>query len=95
MKTETIGTDKPDSRRGFLRAAGALGVATAAATMLPKTTASAHSAHGCCYLAPGSNHSGVNWCLFNGEYVWYCNNSGGGQCTCCEAYWTNISASNC
>ncbi|WP_163509070.1 hypothetical protein [Fodinicola acaciae] len=76
------------TRRRFMKV-GATGLAAAALVMAKASPAMATYPCGCCNLAYTARSS-VEWCLVNGDWLWYC-----GSCTCCEADWATASASNC
>ena len=86
-------TGTGSTRRSMLARVG--GVALVATAIMVSKASPAHAAYPCrcCNLAY-TRRCGVNWCLFNGDWLWYCT-SGGRSCTCCEADWTHCSASNC
>lgn len=85
-------TDAPSSpvrRRLFVRTLGVSGLGAAAAIFGGRqTSAEAIVSFGCCHLAYGSQGR-VSYCLSKSHYVWYCNESGGVYCTCCEIKDTN------
>src|SRR5437764_14673679 len=78
-----------DNRRNVRAKVGAKALVAAAIVMGKAAPANAAYACGCCHLA-WTRRCSVSWCLFNGDWVWYC-----GSCTCCEANWTQCSASQC
>jgi hypothetical protein len=81
-------TKSKGSRRNFMARVGGVALIAAALVVTKASPASAYPC-GCCNLAY-TRRCPVNWCLFNGDWVWYC-----GSCTCCEAHWTRCSASQC
>jgi hypothetical protein len=86
--------ERPRStRRRFIAQAGAIGLTAAATMMVRADPALATYRCGCCNLYYPNGHS-LNWCLYAGDWLWYCN-YGNRHCTCCEAYWAHGSDSNC
>jgi hypothetical protein len=82
-------TRRVSSRRNFMAKIGATALVATAIIVGKASPALATYKCGCCHLAYTSRCP-VNWCLLNGDWVWYC-----GKCTCCEAYWATCSASAC
>ncbi len=83
-----VETGRKTNRRHFMAKVGGTALVAAAIVMGKASPASAYPC-GCCDLAY-TLRCPVSWCLFNGDWLWYC-----GGCTCCEAHWTTCSASNC
>lgn len=84
-----VGAARSVTRRHLMARVGSTALIAAAIVFGRGSPAGATYPCGCCDLAFRARCP-VNWCLFNGNWLWNC-----GNCTCCEAYDAPCSASNC
>jgi hypothetical protein len=89
-------TGKGLSRRRILSRIGATGLLASAGVFAGALKPeAAYAGPACCNLAHYPANATYSYCRAHASYIWYCEQSGGVHCSCCETAGNRYSAADC